>query len=391
VKISRVRITPFSLPLQQPFTTAHGVLTSRTGFAVHIEAGNGEAGNGVTGCGEASPLLAFGTESEACCAQSLGVLAANLPGRDIAEIDALLDSGERLAANSPTARAAIDLALHDLLARLHGVSVAALLVHRYAGTAVSLEQANRSVQSRPLSVNAVIGGADSAAVRVAAGRALAAGYRVLKLKLGVRCLVDELALVATVAEQLEGRALLRLDVNGAWSEAQANSALDRLDDLPVEWLEQPVPACALDAMARLRARGGCALAVDEAVPNAPALERVIAHGAADWVVIKPAAVGGLRAAWRMAQTAQAAGLGIAVTSFIDSSIGVHGAWQLAAALPGTLPACGLSTGALLLRDLAAPLPLVGARLEALPRFGIGPVFDARSLAQARCGSQRAFC
>ena len=382
-----MRIVPFSLPLVRPFHTAHGVLRHRPGFAVQMA-----TTAGVIGCGEGSPLTAFGTESESSCARALQVLAKALIGRVIDDdgLDACLDLCEALAPEAPTARAAMDMALHDLLARRHGVSVAALLAQRAVGADCSLTDSRCHVRARRVTVNAVIGGADSEALARAVEEALAGGFGVLKLKLGTRALKDDLAQLATIVAQCPQGARLRLDVNGRWSEEQALYALDVLRPWPIESLEQPLPANDLAAMARVRAQAGCVVALDEAIADAAALERAIALGAADRVVLKPAAVGGLRSAWRMAERARLAGLGVAVTSFIDSSIGVHAAWQFAAALPGELPPCGLATGMLLAHDLALPPALCGDQLGAVPEPGIGRVFDARCLQRARCGVEQEY-
>ena len=127
MRIARIGITPFSLPLRRALVTAHGVLSERAGFAVQIK-----STTGLVGCGEALPLHAFGTETGPDCSRALARLAPALLGRAVTDLDATLDLIDALAPSMPTARAALDIALHDLLARHDGVSVATLLRRRCA-------------------------------------------------------------------------------------------------------------------------------------------------------------------------------------------------------------------------------------------------------------------
>jgi L-alanine-DL-glutamate epimerase-like enolase superfamily enzyme len=201
--------------------------------------------------------------------------------------------------------------------------------------------------------------------------AQAAGHRALKLKVGVQTPEQDVVRAHRVATMLEPGACLRLDANGAWSEAAATRVLEGIASLPIEWVEQPVAADALDAMRRLRELGLAPIAADESVTGPEGLARVLETGAADCVVLKPAAVGGPGAALAMADAAEQAGVGRVVTSFLDSGLGVAAALQLAAALPGPLPACGLATGALLTDDLARLDQPQNGRMSLPTEPGIG--------------------
>ena len=96
--------------------------------------------------------------------------------------------------------------------------------------------------------------------------------------------------------------------------------------------------------------------------------------AADVLVLKPAAVGGLRPAWRIAEHARRANVTVVVTSFLDSSLGIAAALQLASALPDSPLASGLATAELLANDLAPPLAIRdGAMiLPDAPGLGVSP-------------------
>ncbi|MCL4368789.1 MAG: hypothetical protein M1337_06445, partial [Actinobacteria bacterium] len=140
----------------------------------------------------------------------------------------------------------------------------------------------------------------------------------------------------------------------------------------------------LAGMARVRSAVGIPIAADEAVGRLEQARRVVAAKAADVLVVKPMLAGGLRPAREIIALAQAAGLGVLVTTTIDSGVGVAAALHLATTLPGpegtpTL-ACGLATGRLLVGDLISRPWRVrdGAmRLPAGP--GLGVTLDEQQL------------
>jgi L-alanine-DL-glutamate epimerase-like enolase superfamily enzyme len=163
---------------------------------------------------------------------------------------------------------------------------------------------------------------------------------------------------------------LRIDANQAWQEDQAIAYLAELENLNIEYIEQPLAAKNLAGMARLRQLTKVAIAADEAVQNLAQLDLVIAHQAADLVVLKPMALGGILTAKLAAEKAEAAGLGVVITTTLDGAIARLGALHLAAALPQLSYACGLATGYLLGQDFYLD-QVQGGRLSLPGATGIG--------------------
>jgi o-succinylbenzoate synthase len=239
-------------------------------------------------------------------------------------------------------------------------------------------------------VSALVRGDDPKAAAANARRAVARGFRTLKLKL----LADEIALdeerVAAVRESAGAETKLRLDANGAWKETTALEVARRLARFDIELLEQPVAPADVAALGRVRALSPIPIAADEAVCDEDAAARLIDAGAADLFVVKPAALGGLRAAGHIAQRARRAGVGIVVTSFLDSSLGIATALHFAASLPDSSFAAGLATAELLKDDLAPPFA-VGAGAIALPHAcGLGIAPAASALRRCATGAPREF-
>src|SRR5688572_704599 len=363
--IESVRLLPYRLPLRDPWPTAEGPVAERPGCLLALE----EDG-GLVGLGDTAPLPGFGLETIASSVAALRTAARRLIGLPP---DAYLEAAANLpflapVAATPAARNAIDLALHDLAAQRAGCSIAALLG---GGSALS-----------SVPVNAAIPRVDPARAARLAREAVQAGARTIKVKVGGAPLHEDLARVRAVRDEAGDHVAIRLDANQAWSEAEARAALAALAVYDIEYVEQPVAAGDVAALARLRGEGSVRIAADEAVVDLRAARRLLDAEAADVLVLKPMALGGLHAARAVAALARERGAGVVVTSLVESAIGRTGALHLAASLGESPLAHGLATGSLLTEDVtAAPEMRNGA--IAVPRGpGLGIALDAERLRAA---------
>lgn len=357
MKVLGLAWTTFHLPLRVPFRTAKGEVTERYGLVLRLM-----TDGGVMGLGEASPHPALGDGAVGEVEAALEALAPRLIGADVACLDAL-------CANLPPALACgIDTAACDALARARGVSVARLL--------------SQHVRAEVL-VNATIGGepAPEAARQAAGGRR--AGFRCVKLKVGLASDVDEeRERVAAVRDALGPEIALRLDANGAWDPKRAMQTIRALEAYDLELVEQPVPAGDLDGLRRVQQAVATPIAADEAITSPEAARQVLELGAARVIVVKPMVVGGLRPARTIIELALKAGVSVVVTTAIDTGIGVAAGLHLAATLPEGSPACGLATGSLLAADLVRqPLAVWEGRMALPEGFGLGVELDEEALAQ----------
>ncbi len=363
MKLVAVRIAPVRIPLRAPLTTARGAVTVREGALVALEA---EAG--LVGWGETLPLPGFGLESAGEARRTLRRVAAQLLGQRYEVPGSLLDEIEPLTAAAPGARAALDLALHDLAARRDGAPLAEWLAKREG-----------RVPRRRVRLAALVAGDEPEAAAQAGARAAALGFRSVKLKLGARGFDRDLARVRALRRALPEGVRLRLDANGAWSEDEARERLQILAAFDVEFLEEPVRAAEPAVLARLRADAAVPIAADEALRNEGSAADLLDANACDVLVVKPAAVGGLRTARRIAARARARGVPVVVTSFLDTSLGRSGALHLAASLPGESLDAGLATGGFLAREpFANPLP-GDPEVEVPAAPGLGFVADPSRL------------
>ncbi|MFC6752876.1 mandelate racemase/muconate lactonizing enzyme family protein, partial [Halorubrum tibetense] len=154
---------------------------------------------------------------------------------------------------------------------------------------------------------------------------------------------------------------LGADANGAWDAGAARQALDRLEPVDLEYIEQPLPAAELSETARLRSATDVPIALDESLAT-HSVETVLTADAADIIVLKPMALGGPDRAVDVARRAREAGVEPVVTTTIDAVVARTAAVHVAGAIPD-VAACGLATSGLLADDLAPdPCPVADGRI-----------------------------
>ena len=363
MSIRRVVWRGYRVPFRRPYQAAHGALTEREGLLLSVE-----IDDGTVGLGEVAPLPGFGGGSLGDCLVVLRSWASCFLGRTPQEARFQL---ARLAEHNTHVAAlhcGLDSALLDAETGPGGVAVA----ERLGG-----------LRRRVVPLNATVATASADGAAAAARAAVLEGFRCVKLKVGLERSVDpELNRIARVREAIGPGVELRLDANGAWSAERAIALLRPASELGVALAEQPVPAADLDGMARVRRSVGVPVGADEAVHGFAAAQAVLAAEAADVLVVKPTVVGGLRPARRIVEAALGRGVGVVVTSTLETGVGLAGALQLAATLPDPPLACGLATGGLLESDLLeAPLAPRGGGLWLPLRPGLGVSVDQVALAR----------
>ncbi|MDP6942775.1 MAG: AMP-binding protein, partial [Myxococcota bacterium] len=149
--------------------------------------------------------------------------------------------------------------------------------------------------------------------------AMAYGAAALKVKVGGG--PDPLARVREVRAAVGDSMRLHVDVNGAWSEAEARRWLPALEALDVALVEEPMGDRDLATLAILRRATSMDLAADESCRTASDLDALLDLDAADAVVLKPMLVGGALRTAALARRAAAAGLEVVITHCFDGPMG----------------------------------------------------------------------
>ncbi len=293
--------------MRAPFVSASRTIAARELLLLSLQ---GE--DGVTGYGEAAPL-GIGVGDVRAAIEDCRPVLESSDGSERAEV---LSECARLAV-LPQAVAAIDLALWDLAGKRAGRPVWQLL----------------GASDRAVVVNATIAAADRAGAAAQAGAARAAGFRCLKVKVG---LGDDAGRLAAVRAAAGPKIAIRLDANGAWSVDEALASLRVLEPAGLECCEEPVSG--LDALAEVASAVSVPISLDESAALPGALDRRVCEIAC----LKIASCGGISATLEAARRARAAGYEIYLASMLDGPLGIAAALHAAAAIAPERP-CGLAT------------------------------------------------
>ncbi|MFB3908124.1 MAG: o-succinylbenzoate synthase [Candidatus Eisenbacteria bacterium] len=310
---------PYVLRLREPVVTARGAWQERRGFWVVLL--DEQGGHGI---GEVAPLPGFGTETEEEAAAALDRLRGERRADPHPQkIEKTLESWDVTRERTPALCAGLELALLDWAGRCAGLPIAEILA---------------TAPCREVPVNALLASGDPGALASAAAAAIAAGYGTLKVKVGGRAIEEDVRRLEAVRRAAGGAvsARLRADANGSWSVDEARAACHRLAGLDLEYIEDPVATAEdLDALRAGWAGGQPPVPIAaDALASTPGRARALLRShAIDVLVLKPAVLGGIRLAERLALDAIAAGLRVVVTSALDSAVGTAGALHLACALP----------------------------------------------------------
>jgi o-succinylbenzoate synthase len=339
-------IRSFSVSLARPFATSTGELTTREGFLVRISDGEH------VGYGEATPLAPW-TESRSDCEAALEDAVSRLRNEEAALREDLEEN--------PAARHGISLALADFRAKQHGRPLYKLL--------------GRQSERRWLPVNATVGDSAPAGTAAAAERAVEAGYETVKVKVGARPVDDDVARLRAVRDAVGPDVAVRADANGAWSREQSQRAFDAFAEIGIQYVEQPLDADDIAGHRELRG-GRVGVALDESLAM-HGVREIVDADAADVLVLKPMALGGVERARRLAVEVAEEGVASVVTTTIDAVVARVGAVHVAASIDGVLP-CGVATGDWLSTDLGADPAFVDdgcARVPQDPGLGVHDVWE----------------
>lgn len=313
--IAQIEVIPARLPLIEPFQIAYArqddIPTVFVRMTTH---------GGLTGWGEATPDPNVTGETLSSTAAMLHTdLAPLLIGHDIRDREAALLKLDATVDGAPAAKAALDIAIHDMVARAHGMPLWALLGGR----------------SKPhLQISRVVSIKAPAEMATDALAHVAAGFRTIKLKVGDgRNPHLDVARVEAVRAAVGPEIKLKIDVNQGWgSPGVAIPAIRAMFASEAEYIEQPIAQRDIEGLAEVRRQTGATIMADEALHGVREMQRIVALRAADLINIKLMKTGGLLNALRVNAIAEAAGIGAQVGTMVESSIASAAGLHLALAL-----------------------------------------------------------
>jgi L-alanine-DL-glutamate epimerase-like enolase superfamily enzyme len=292
------------LPLDVPFGISRR--TTATAENVVVRIGDGEH----VGVGGAGPSAHYGETADTVEAVLPALFDAVSDLDDPLAIDAVHGRMDGVVRNNPAAKAAVDIALHDLAAKR-----ADLPLYRYLGL---------DPQSTVTS-SFTVGIAETERMRERAAEAVRAGYEVLKIKLGTEPDRDR-EVIAAIRDAAPD-ATVRVDANEAWTPREAVRKSEWLAESGVEFLEQPVPAEDPEGLKFVYERSAVPVAADESCITAEDVPRVADR--TDIVTLKLMKTGGVRPAIEAIHAARAHGLEVMLGCMLESNASIAAGAHLA--------------------------------------------------------------
>jgi o-succinylbenzoate synthase len=215
-----------------------------------------------------------------------------------------------------------------------------------------------TIGRKGIPINGLVWMGDKSTMRKRIREQIDKGFTTVKTKIGAIGIDDELHLLKDIREEFSADAItLRVDANGAFNARNAMDVLQRLAELEVHSIEQPVPPGLYEVMAELCERSPIPIALDEDLIGANTRDSkidLLDNVAPRYIVIKPSLVGGWSAAQEWITLADQRGIGWWITSALESSIGLNAIAQWTATLNVRM-AQGLGTGNVYTDNIPSPL------------------------------------
>jgi L-Ala-D/L-Glu epimerase len=295
---SRTQADVFRINLRHTWTTTMSSSTFRE--VIHFRFTRA----GVTGLGEGAPIVRY-NETAAQGVETLKGLATWFDQADPWKYSKLQAELNKKVPAQYAMKAAVDIAVFDWLGKKLGVPV-----YRYFGLDAS---------DAPMTTFSI--GIDTPEVTKQKVRE-AEAYPILKIKVGLHTDEETIAAVRSVTKKP-----LRPDANEGWkTKEEAVRKINWLEQQGAEFVEQPMPAAALEDMNWIRKRVHIPIIADEACLHPADIPKLATHF--DGVNIKVDKCGGLLEAFRMIQIAKSLGLKTMLGCMVSTSVAITAAAHL---------------------------------------------------------------
>lgn len=276
--------------------------------------------DGVFGIGVASPAPDVTNESATDCQEALDRhLEPLLRGQDARHVKALVRELNDNLASTPAAMAAVDMALHDLLAKIMDIPLVDLLGRCHASLATSVTIGISSVQE----------------TLEEAADYLSQGFNILKIKLGNN-LEEDIERLFRLREQIGRHVPVRVDINQGYSREDFAAFIQKTALLDLEFAEQPLQHDDLEGMFDYSASIRKKTAADESLHTVADAFKLAASPQPFGIFnIKLMKCGGIASGVQIADIARLAGIDVMWGCMDESVVGISAALHAALASPAT--------------------------------------------------------
>lgn len=325
MKITRIETIPIRLPTRRHHQWAS--LTTPIGIYVIIKL---ETDKGLTGLGEAPVLKDWGGDHMKYYGETPqttvhvinDILAPALGGQDAGGFELIHMLMDKAIKGYPYAKAAIDMALHDVVGKAHGVPAHDLLGGCYR---------NRVAIAHSIGLMEISKAVDEAV------QVKGEGIKAIKLKGGIEPQRD-IELVRQIRRAVGPAIQLAVDANQGYPIPKiAINTIKAMEEYGILYMEQPVEG--IDAMAQVAGSVDTPIMADESAWTAQDVLEIVRKKAADIISLYTTKSGGLFKAKKVAAVAEASGLQCNVNGSVETGVGNAANLHLAASTGVASLAC----------------------------------------------------
>jgi len=307
--IQQVEVYSVTLRYKEPFRIAPGASTESHNIVVKIL-----ADYEVVGWGESSPSQRVTDENPKTVVDVVDKIAPKLIDMSPLRIEQNVELMDSIVEGNPSAKAAIDMALHDILGKTARKPLFMLMGGYRTEVLTDITLGIKS--PKEMAKDAV--------------KAVNKGFKALKVKVGVDP-AEDVERIKLIRKAVGNGIDVRLDANQGWTPKQAIEVLNKIERYNIQFAEQPVPAENLKGLVKVRKNSPIPVMADESVHSPEDALRLIQAEAVDLINIKLMKSGGILKARKIASIAEAAGIPCMIGCMGESQIGIAAGAHLAAA------------------------------------------------------------
>ncbi|WP_214887883.1 dipeptide epimerase [Exiguobacterium sp. s142] len=310
MKLEKIELFAIELPLKVPFIVSYHRYDVMPSVIVKMT-----TECGLVGYGEAvADEHVTGESLESTISVIRHLLGPLLIGRNPMHLERIHDEMDRAIRDVPAAKAALDIACHDLIGKKLGQPIYELLGGRYHDA---------------FPVTHVLSIGEPEAMAAEASEQVGEDYTAVKMKVGVD-VASDVRRVAAVRQAVGPDVPIRVDVNQGWvNAAKTLQAMRKLEPFDIDWVEQPVKADDFEGMLEVKGKISVPLMIDEGVRGVADMRRLTMMQAAHKVNVKLMKCGGIYPAKKLVHMAEMSGIECQIGSMVESSIASSAGFHVA--------------------------------------------------------------
>lgn len=315
MKIIKVDAWPVAMRLAESYTIAYQTIETTTNIFLRIE-----TDRGIVGFGCAAPDAAITGETDTTILNIINnIVAPAIISSEPLRLVKILEKLRPELESLPSARAAIDMALYDIMSKVSGLPIWKLLGgfrdHIKTSITIGILPEDETVKK--------------------ARDLVQRGFRCLKLKGGLD-LDSDVARTVKVRQAVGPDIEIRFDANQGYTVQEAIHYVQQTASAGIAFLEQPTPKDQPDLLGRVRSKIRIPIMADESLLTLQDAYRLTKNNLVDLINIKLMRVGGIFEALGICSMAKAANVSAMVGCGDESALAISAGLQLALARPEVL-------------------------------------------------------